>query len=238
MSKASSPASAPTTLVSSPHALVAESTEVEIKPPHIPGIVVIQATQSSSPSAYTTKGTPTTYFSLTDISSDLKLLLRRAPTVSWTDRRGNRRTVKAGIYLDCLPADISRPKLTRVNAAEADVAAPVAATSATAAAMKGRKPGKKPAGATGEQATKTEKGTVEAAPAALAPAGVATATNKPAVMAKAPVKRPKGLEIDMVAGAFMAVGERGSRPKKRPARFDDGVEEGMEAKRRKESAGR
>lgn len=140
--------------------------------------------------------------------------------MSKTDRHGNQKTVKAGIYLDRLPADIPRPKLIRVNAAGADVAAPVVATSATAAATRGRKPGKKLTGATGEQMTKVEKGTE-------APAGFAAAA-----------ERPKGLEIDMVPGAFMAVGGRGSRLKKRPARFDDGVVEVVEVKRRERSAGR
>ncbi|KAL9006874.1 MAG: hypothetical protein Q9188_000405 [Gyalolechia gomerana] len=216
MSKASSPAPAPTTLFSSLNALVAGSSETEFT---IPGIVLIHAPKSSF-SACTTIGKPTTYFSITDISPDLTLLLRRAPTISKTDRHGNQKTVKAGIYLDRLPADIPRPKLIRVNTAGADVPAPVVATSATAAATRGREPGKKLMGATGEQTTKVEKGTE-------APAGFAAAA-----------ERPKGFEIDMVPGAFVAVGGRGSRLKKRPARFDDGVVKVVEVKRRERSAGR
>lgn len=227
MSKASSPAPAPTTTFSLLTALVAESTEVDF---HIRGLVLIQPFNSSSFSAYTTIGTPATYFSATDVSPDLKFLLRRAPTFLKTDRNGNQRIIKAGIYLDSLPADIPRPKLTRVKAAEAKVAAPVMVTSAIATATRGRKPGKKSAWATREKTTKKEKKTRELAP--VAPQD----TQKPGVSVNGAGGRPKGLEINMMPGAFMPAGERGSRPKKRPARFDGEVEEAAEVKKRKGSA--
>ncbi|KAL8721316.1 MAG: hypothetical protein Q9225_001976 [Loekoesia sp. 1 TL-2023] len=222
------PKPASTTFFSPLIALVAKSPETDLPPPgtRIPGIVLIQRSKSSFIRAYTTKLGPTAYFSVTDISPDLMHLLREAPIFP---RLGDQKRFKAGIYLDDLPDDIPRPKLTLVKAAEADFAAPVAATSATAPATRGRKPGRKAKGAVAA----TTKVMKEKAPAALAPAG-APAPTAPAA-ATAPTVRPKELEIDMVPGTFVAVGGRSNRPKKRPARFDDGAEV-VEVKKRKGGA--
>ncbi|KAL8701810.1 MAG: hypothetical protein Q9201_004700 [Fulgogasparrea decipioides] len=55
-----------------------------------------------------------------------------------------------------------------------------------------------------------------------------------AISTAAQLVRPKGLEIDMLPGTFLAEGEgRGSRPRKRPARFEDTAE--VETKKSKKS---
>ncbi|KAL9580003.1 MAG: hypothetical protein Q9203_006477, partial [Teloschistes exilis] len=67
--------------------------------------------------------------------------------------------------------------------------------------------------------------------AASAPASATTqetgaSSDVPSLAEPAETARPKGLEIDMVAGTFLApaAGGRGSRVRKRPARFEDGVD--------------
>ncbi|KAL9594494.1 MAG: hypothetical protein Q9219_007007 [cf. Caloplaca sp. 3 TL-2023] len=234
MSQASSSSPATTTLFSLLTALVAVRPEQDYTPTYtsVPGVVLIESPNKSY-SAYTTKDGPTTYFTATNLSPALILLLQEAPIVSWKKKAGRNdgsehKSYKAGVYLDDLPAGIPRPKLTRVKAvAEAVVtsAVPVTAADSTATVAvetKARKPGRK-ARELSRVPKKEEK--TEAAPATLASASTAAATATAAMAPTTATARPKGLEIDMVEGTFAAVGGRGSRPKKRPARFDAGAEE-------------
>ncbi|KAL8834944.1 MAG: hypothetical protein Q9170_003521 [Blastenia crenularia] len=196
-----------------------------------------ESSLASSPTlllcAYTSKSAATTRYIVTNTSPVL-LLLRNAPIIFGKDRYGNQKTIEAGIYLDHLPAEISRPKLTRVKATGADAAAQMVAMDLQAAAMKGWKPGKKTLEVSTTTITKITKVKKErkelaaaplhrnraVAPAALAPGG-------------APIAQAKGLEIDMVPEIFMAVAMRSSRLKKRPARFDGGAEEAVEKKQKR-----
>ncbi|KAL8727799.1 MAG: hypothetical protein Q9181_005574 [Wetmoreana brouardii] len=196
-----------------------------------PGVVI-----SSHPSlhAYTTTTNSTKIsFTITNPSPALTDLLAKAPpALSFSDHihyptnpRGRPRTIptqgktrfKAGIYLDDLPATVPRPQLIRADASPA--AGPERGLAPTTSAAA---PTKEPtSGKSAEAAATAAENKKMTTKKPTAPPAKGTNT-EPATSTAA---RSKGLEIDMVPGTFMAEGEgRGSRPKKRPARFDDGVE--------------
>ncbi|KAI4145692.1 MAG: hypothetical protein L6R39_003729 [Caloplaca ligustica] len=209
----------------------------------MPGII-LRRLPDSTLTAYLNK-TPTIHFAITsDLSRELTTLLDNAPSFSWEDTvywppsgAGKPRVVKAkgrrftaAIDLDYLPPGVARPQLKLVRTAQ--VPAP--------RVVKVQKPARKTVAPVTKK-TKTKKTTAptetmrKAAPVtgrrtevvtslALAPARMPTATagveaartaGKTAAAA-----RPKGLEIDMVPGTFVAAGDRSSRLKKRPARYD------------------
>ncbi|KAI4127247.1 MAG: hypothetical protein LQ338_003290 [Usnochroma carphineum] len=174
----------------------------------MPGIILHRRSDSTLRAFTGTK--PRVYFTVTsDLSPELIELINKAPSFSWHDtlhwppsNPGKPRVVKAkgprftaGIDLDYLPAGVARPKLKRLKEAKKSNSGITTSNVAAAAPV---------------FAQQTQVMTSAApAPAASLPA-----------ISGAAAARPKGLEIDMLPGAFMALGERSSRPKKRPARYD------------------
>ncbi len=179
----------------------------------IPGLVLHRHVDGTV-TAFTGKH-PRKFFTglSSDLSPELIAILDKAPTLAWDDglrwsprRPGKPRVIKgvgrritAGVNLDNLPSGVPRPKLRRVT----EVAMLTSETERVVkkASVKAQKVGP-------SHVREAEKTTSVAS----APAGVAAAKR---VAAPA---MPKGLEIDM-EGKFVAIGERSSRPKKRPARY-------------------
>ncbi|KAI4205911.1 MAG: hypothetical protein LQ350_000096 [Teloschistes chrysophthalmus] len=166
-----------------------------------------------------------------------------------TIKKAGKPRFQPGIWLDDLPMGL-RPALTDAAPLLPPPPPPPPAAPTAATPRKRRQPTSKrkrtsPAAKAEEEKKKKEKGEPKQkkAPshhsaldrAASAPASSATTQEQgpstedaPSLAGPAKTGRPKGLEIDMVAGTFLLAaaggGGRGSRVRKRPARFEDGVE--------------
>ncbi|KAI4208285.1 MAG: hypothetical protein LQ346_000165 [Caloplaca aetnensis] len=187
-------------------AKIAHQTEPADPSTLIPGLV-LHRHPDGTVTAFTGKY-PREFFTglSSDLSPKLIAILDKAPTMAWDDSlswsarrpgkpriiKGVERRITAGVNLDNLPSGVPRPKLRRVM--EAAILTSKTARVVKKASMRAQKVG--PADV--RQAEKTIS--VALAKRAAAPA------------------IPKGLEIDM-EGTFVALGERSSRPKKRPARY-------------------